>query len=60
MKILYWSLGGLLLVALLVLGLQIVASERVEVVELHTLDSAGVEATTRLWVVDAGEILLGR
>ena len=32
--------------------LQYVASERIEVVELHTLDEAGEEVTTRLWVVD--------
>ncbi len=31
---------------------QLVASERVEVVELHTLDEKGAETITRLWVVD--------
>ena len=39
------------LVALL-LVLQTIASERIEVVELHTLDELGEEVTTRLWVVD--------
>ncbi|MEQ8955874.1 MAG: hypothetical protein RL120_17205, partial [Gammaproteobacteria bacterium] len=36
------------------MALQIVASERVEVVELHTVDSQGEEVSTRLWVVDDG------
>lgn len=54
MKILYWSLGILLLVAVLVFGLQIAASERVEIVQLHTVDAAGEEVTTRLWIVDDG------
>ncbi|GAB5500866.1 MAG: hypothetical protein PsegKO_31770 [Pseudohongiellaceae bacterium] len=34
--------------------LQRLASERVEVVELHTVDAAGEPVTTRLWVVDDG------
>ena len=45
-------LGALVLLAGLLLGLQRLASERVEVVELHTVDAAGEPVTTRLWVVD--------
>lgn len=52
MKYVYWTLGGLLAVAVVLFGLQILASERVEVVELHTLDADNAEVTTRLWVVD--------
>ena len=52
-KILGWTLGVLLAIVLGVFGLQWAASERVEVVELHTVDPASGEAvTTRLWVVD--------
>ena len=35
-----------------VMALQIVASERVEVVEVKTLDHKGEVATTRLWIID--------
>ena len=35
-----------------VMALQIVASERVEVVEVKTLDNKGEVATTRLWIID--------
>lgn len=52
MKYLYWAIGLLLGIAALFGILQYVASERVEVVELHTLDAEGTEVTTRLWVVD--------
>ncbi len=52
MKILYWTLGSVFLLAALIFGMQIVASERVEVVELHTRDTTGAEVTTRLWIVD--------
>ncbi len=52
MKILYWALGILALAAVLLFGLQIAASERVEVVQLHTFDELGEEVTTRLWIVD--------
>jgi hypothetical protein len=52
MKILLWIAGGLLFAVLLVLGLQVIASERVEVVELETQDSAGQPVVTRLWIVD--------
>ena len=35
-----------------VMALQIVASERVEVVEVKTFDYRGEVATTRLWIID--------
>ena len=38
----------------LVFLLQLFASERVEVVDLHTLDQTSKEVTTRLWIVDDG------
>ncbi len=47
-----WGLGAVLGLLVLLVGLQIIASERVEVVELHTLDEQGEEVTTRLWIVD--------
>lgn len=52
MKYLVWGLGGLVALAVLVLGVERLAAERVEVVELHTLDAQGEEISTRLWVVD--------
>ena len=52
MKIFYWVLGTLFGLGLLFAGLERVAAERVEVVELHTVDTAGEQFTTRLWVVD--------
>lgn len=52
MKYAFWALGLLLGLSLALLGIQTLASERVEVVELHTLDEAGTEVITRLWVVD--------
>ena len=52
MKIARLILGSLLLVIVVVFVLQYVASERIEVVELHTEDAAGQEVTTRLWIVD--------
>lgn len=52
MKIVYWLTGALFSLVILLFGLQILASERVEVVELHTIDEAGEPMTTRLWVVD--------
>lgn len=52
-KIVGWTLGILVTVFVGIFALQWVASERVEVVELHTLDYASGEiVTTRLWVVD--------
>ncbi len=52
MKYAYWTLAVLLGLAALLGILQYVASERVEVVELHTVDDEGESQTTRLWVVD--------
>ena len=52
MKFVYWGIGLLLGIAALFGVLQYVASERVEVVELHTVDVEGAEVTTRLWIVD--------
>tara|TARA_R110002167_G_scaffold13893_4_gene57043 strand:+ start:23316 stop:23723 length:408 start_codon:yes stop_codon:yes gene_type:complete len=52
MKILFWSAGILIGLFLLGLGVVQVASERVEVVEMHTLDDQGEPMVTRLWVVD--------
>jgi hypothetical protein len=52
MKYILWIVGIFLTLILTVAGLQIAASERVEVVELHTIDEAGEEVVTRLWVVD--------
>ena len=47
------SVSGLLIFAVVcIVVLQIAASERVEVVELHTMDASGEEQTTRLWIVD--------
>ena len=44
----------ILLVSLIIVIylVQLIASERVEVVELHTLNNEGEEIITRLWVVD--------
>lgn len=52
MRYIFWIIG--ILVALVVgIGLlQMAASERVEVVELHTQDESGEQVTTRLWIVD--------
>ena len=52
MKIFRWILRPVVGLVVLVFVLQLVASERVEVVELHTLDEQGEEVITRLWVVD--------
>lgn len=52
MKIVLWTLGILVGLAVLALGLQILASERVEVVEVHTKDPGGEPKTTRVWIVD--------
>jgi hypothetical protein len=52
MKILYWLVGSVLGVIVLFFVLQTAASERVEVVELHTIDAEGDAVTTRLWVMD--------
>ena len=52
MKYILWLVGIVLGLALMVGGLQIAASERVEVVQLHTIDETGEQVVTRLWVVD--------
>ncbi|MBT8146518.1 MAG: hypothetical protein KJN90_06655 [Gammaproteobacteria bacterium] len=52
MKIIGWILGVLLTIAVSLTALQYLASERIEVVELHTLDENDEQVTTRLWVVD--------
>jgi hypothetical protein len=50
-KVLGWSIGLLLAVAVGIFGLQVLASETGEVVVLHTT-ADGAESTTRLWVVE--------
>lgn len=52
MKIAAWILGALVVIALGIFGLERLAAERVEVVELHTVDAGGEPVTTRLWIVD--------
>ena len=52
MKYLKWAIGVLFVIILLPVAVIQVASERIEVVELHTIDEAGKPVTTRLWVVD--------
>ena len=52
MKYILWLVGIFLGLALTIGGLQIAASERVEVVQLHTIDETGEEVVTRLWIVD--------
>lgn len=47
-----WIVGGFVALLLALSGLQYAASERVEVVELHTISEAGEEVVTRLWLVD--------
>lgn len=52
MKYIRWGVTFLTFLAVAFLGLERLAAERVEVVELHTIDENGEEVTTRLWVVD--------
>lgn len=52
MKRFLWIAGVLLALALGFGLLQYAASERVEVVLLHTQNEQGEQVTTRLWVVD--------
>ena len=52
MKYILWPVGIVLGLTLIIGGLQVIASERVEVVQLHTITEAGEEVVTRLWVVD--------
>ncbi len=51
-KIITWTIGTLVGIVILLLIVQTLASERVEVVELHTLDEKGETVTTRVWVMD--------
>ena len=52
MKYIRWGVTFLTVLVFAFLGLERLAAERVEVVELHTMDENGEEVTTRLWVVD--------
>ena len=52
MKIALWTVAILAGIALLLGVLQIAASERVEVVVLHSTDDAGENMETRVWIVD--------
>ncbi len=52
MKILAWIAAIFFGITALFGIVQTLASERVEVVELHTLDEKGESVTTRLWVMD--------
>ena len=52
MRIALWTVGVLLALAAAFGALQYAASERVEVVELHTVNEQGEQVTTRLWIVD--------
>lgn len=54
MKTIYWLAGILLVLTLILVGLPQIASERVEVVDLHTTDVDGEAVNTRLWIVDDG------
>ena len=51
-KIVLFCVAGLLIVVIAILGITQIASERVEVVELHVADASGEMVTTRLWMVD--------
>jgi hypothetical protein len=51
-RIIVIVLGAFALLGALFGIVQTLASERVEVVELHTTDSNGEGVTTRLWIVD--------
>ena len=52
MKYIIRAVGAIVVLALAVGILELAASERVEVVELHTRDADGETVTTRLWIVD--------
>ena len=52
MKILAWILGILIGIVVLFAVVQTLAAERIEVVELHTVDESGEPVITRLWVMD--------
>ncbi len=52
MKILAWILGIIIGIPVLFAIVQTLAAERIEVVELHTVDESGEPVITRLWVMD--------
>jgi hypothetical protein len=52
MRIILYIAGSIFALFVLLFIAQIAASERVEVVELHTQDEGGEVKTTRLWIVD--------
>jgi hypothetical protein len=52
MKYVLWAIAVPVGLMLAFLVAQTLASERVEVVELYTMDEAGEMQTTRLWVMD--------
>ena len=52
MKYLAWGLGVLVVIAIAFIAAERLASERIEVVELHAMDETGELVTTRLWVAD--------
>lgn len=52
MKIVFGVLGAILVSIVLLFGIQYLASERVEVVELETTAETGEAMITRLWIVD--------
>ena len=51
-KVLKWIFLGLLVVGVAFAGLERLAAERIEVVELIAANEAGEKRNTRLWVVD--------
>ena len=52
LKVLKWIFLGLLIVGAAFAGLERLAAERIEVVELIAANDAGEKQITRLWVVD--------
>ncbi len=52
MKYVAWVLGIILVPLVLFSVIQYFASERVEVIELETMESTGEPVITRLWIVD--------
>ena len=51
-KVGLFCVGGILILLVALLGVTQLASERVEVVDLHTMDDGGELVSTRLWLVD--------
>ena len=52
MRIVRRVLGVVVVLVLVAVGLQVVASETGEVVTVHVVDAEGAEHTTRIWVAD--------